>query len=306
MLAMIAIVPTVAFYAAYLCDEMNWKVSGFDALRSTHAIFAFVWVVSTMAIWRTLVLWTLGRKWLTALITIVPFAQMIFARPLWNASGCMDQDYLRHGQHEIGIGLWVWLSIWVWWGWEKWNMNNQVEPSARPPSVSPTAKRLVASIGSFPAIVGAFFVTAVFLDDVVGLPDRPASTYACTATLAILVWIIIWRRSVVWSPRAVAWTGVSVFVLLAIPITVLHYLFQLGGGPLQALFLVVPIIGWGLWMALTVSYWPAVPTATSAHDDGPRCLKCGYMLKGLCATRCPECGDEPTLDELWAATVGAV
>ena len=45
-----------------------------------------------------------------------------------------------------------------------------------------------------------------------------------------------------------------------------------------------------------------VTTGDLVRGEGasaPRCLKCGYLLIGLRSTRCPECGDEPTLDELW-------
>ncbi|MCH9033356.1 MAG: hypothetical protein IID42_02485 [Planctomycetes bacterium] len=34
------------------------------------------------------------------------------------------------------------------------------------------------------------------------------------------------------------------------------------------------------------------------------CPKCGYDLKGLAMARCPECGTEFTLDELFATWVG--
>jgi hypothetical protein len=67
-----------------------------------------------------------------------------------------------------------------------------------------------------------------------------------------------------------------------------------------------PVICWGLWMAGTVRFWPMRPEDIISQSLTPRCRKCGYLLNGLTATRCPECGDEPTLDELWAATAGEV
>lgn len=37
----------------------------------------------------------------------------------------------------------------------------------------------------------------------------------------------------------------------------------------------------------------------SARQAPPTCLKCGYNLSGLTHCRCPECGTEHRLDELW-------
>lgn len=35
----------------------------------------------------------------------------------------------------------------------------------------------------------------------------------------------------------------------------------------------------------------------------PRCLKCGYNLSGLTHCRCPECGSEFRLEELWQKAI---
>lgn len=36
-----------------------------------------------------------------------------------------------------------------------------------------------------------------------------------------------------------------------------------------------------------------------ARSTPPRCLNCGYNLSGLTRCRCPECGAEFCIDELW-------
>ena len=36
-----------------------------------------------------------------------------------------------------------------------------------------------------------------------------------------------------------------------------------------------------------------------ARQAAPRCPKCGYNLSGLTHCRCPECGVEYRLEELW-------
>ena len=41
----------------------------------------------------------------------------------------------------------------------------------------------------------------------------------------------------------------------------------------------------------------------SAREAPPTCPKCGYNLSGLTQCRCPECGTEYRLDELWRTPV---
>lgn len=38
----------------------------------------------------------------------------------------------------------------------------------------------------------------------------------------------------------------------------------------------------------------------AARATPPTCLKCGYNLSGLTQCRCPECGCEYRLDDLWS------
>jgi len=41
----------------------------------------------------------------------------------------------------------------------------------------------------------------------------------------------------------------------------------------------------------------------AARNQAPHCPQCTYNLSGLTRTRCPECGMELTLDELWRTPV---
>lgn len=41
----------------------------------------------------------------------------------------------------------------------------------------------------------------------------------------------------------------------------------------------------------------------TARAHAPQCPKCGYNLSGLRQCRCPECGAEYTLEELFTATI---
>lgn len=43
----------------------------------------------------------------------------------------------------------------------------------------------------------------------------------------------------------------------------------------------------------------------SARSTPPKCLRCGYNLSGLTQCRCPECGSEFRIDELWRTHLAA-
>jgi hypothetical protein len=68
--------------------------------------------------------------------------------------------------------------------------------------------------------------------------------------------------------------GVVLLLVLSIPVTVL----------------VVYLI----WRDGYVKGWRA-----ARRDVGVHCPRCGYSLAGLTHARCPECGVELTLDDLW-------
>ena len=308
-LALIPIVPTVSIIGVFALESAFGTrpfAGSSDELRWFHLVFSVRWVASTIAVWRTAIVWTFGRRWLTALVAMIPFVQVVYARPLWTMAGCrfIADEALRVGQHEVGIGLWIWLSVWVWWGWEKVRMSQDSKTVQLPATrVSQTAKRLAMSIGTIPLLFGAFLITDVAFEDFLGL-QRPSPAFAAAALIAIVTWLILWRGEVIWSKPKVRHTALSAFVCFALPVAVQWIFVKRADGLMEVVLLLLPVIGWGVWMAATISYWPMRSRAIATDDLGPRCLGCGYSLRGLRATRCPECGSEPTLDELWAATTG--
>ncbi|GIK16528.1 MAG: hypothetical protein BroJett003_14920 [Planctomycetota bacterium] len=44
----------------------------------------------------------------------------------------------------------------------------------------------------------------------------------------------------------------------------------------------------------------------AAREVPPVCPTCGYEMTGLAQCRCPECGREYTLEELWRTPVGCL
>jgi hypothetical protein len=77
-LALLPVVPAGAFIAATCCDEWFYS-STFDTARWFNLFIAALAVALSVLIWRTVILWTLGRTALTALVSMIPFVQVIWA-----------------------------------------------------------------------------------------------------------------------------------------------------------------------------------------------------------------------------------
>ena len=301
-LALIPIVPAVAFVAESCCKQYLLPPNA-DAGRWFDLIFSALTVFCMILIWRAAIVWTLGREMLTGLVSMIPFVQVIYAKPLWNA-GCIREDYLRAGQEQFGIAVWIWLLVWVWWAWERIIDRANARPS-RPwrMRMNPRMRAVVASIGTIPFAVAVCFVFGVAYDNLLGVPAPylgPA-TYLTGAVFAVAAWLVVWRKNVRWSGIVLRQTLVSAALLIGVPAIGTGLCEQVRSELLKILLTALPSIGWGIWMATTMWLWPFAASGADVTAASPRCLKCGYLLKGLTHTRCPECGDERTLDELWTA-----
>jgi hypothetical protein len=273
----------------------------FDELRWFHLIFAVLWVTPTILLWRTAVLWTLGRKWLTAIVALIPFAQVIYAKPLWSIQSCQfalfNESSQRIAQFQLGAGTYIWCLVWLWWGLEKWAMKRESDLKKPVVIAGPIAARAAASIGVIPFVAGTFLIVYQWLQDFPKISD-PTLAMCIAAVVAITAWVLIWRRVVVWTPEVMQATAMLALLCLGVPLTLLWFLAKWMTSDFGTVFWhALPVIGWGAFMASTIAVWPL--RERFARTDGPRCLKCGYSLRGLTATRCPECGDEATLDQLW-------
>lgn len=315
-IALIPIIPAVS-YVFVTAVAPSTIAAPFDGIRWFQFAFSTLCVLGAIRIWRELVLWTLGRVWLTALISMIPFVQVAVNAPILSKSparGCSIMDcsgeVLRIGQHQIGIGVWIWATIWCWWGWEK-----RVEIVAHGTSIvkslgiSTVAKRILLSVGTIPVVVGVFAIASIVLDRVF----RPLNTiwfsFAVTAAVQVPMWIAIWKWGIPWDRKTVRRTAILVFCCVVFPIG-MKASFDLTKNntstSIGEIVTCLVMIGWGLWMALSVWMWPGSAFEGGLAADALKCLKCGYLLTGLRATRCPECGNEPTLDELWNAHISGV
>lgn len=135
------------------------------------------------------------------------------------------------------------------------------------------------------------------------------ATDIMTAASFVPGWILIWHRRIRWTPKrwrltclALLWSLVPAFLLGMAIVAVTPYALEaaaaLGGG-----------IWWVAWMASTVLIWRETPLERAQRlgaisKQAIACPACGYNMTGLRQARCPECGTEYTLDELFGSLRG--
>ena len=126
-----------------------------------------------------------------------------------------------------------------------------------------------------------------------------------TFGLVIGWWLVLWGRSIQWTPRmtTATWMAVAGSALLGF------------AGGAAAAFAVGDVtfglfVGWGVavvvWLVSACILWrsggaPSGDMAGLSAADVVICPKCGYALNGLREARCPECGEVYTLDGLFGA-----
>jgi len=169
--------------------------------------------------------------------------------------------------------------------------------------------RILLAILMPPLAVLVWVVTFLVLAGMVET-DEEAAVVMATATAAVFVvayWLLLWRRSVVWTPKrlnrtiaaslACGLAGVLAGVLLVslspFPDAVVGTFF---GG----------VFGTVVWLPVTVLLWRETAAERAErirHSAGDVvfCPRCGYNMTGLYEPRCPECGARFTLNQLYAA-----
>lgn len=301
-LGLLPIVPATSILGvAWILDVLEGFSVSVDALRIWQGLFSLLWVLGVVLVWRSVVIWTLGRKWLTGFVAVLPFVQVAWAQPVWTVPGCrfMSDELLMIGQHQITAGVWVWLAIWAWWGAERFAMSASSNNLGQ--RLGPFGKRLIACVGMIPVVFAVFLVTMVASNDFLNTEHGPQFGMGAAALAAVIIWLIIWWKIIAWSPAMVRFALLSALLLMGAPI-VLWAVLQ--GSVRESYYVMLgclPIIGWGVWMIWTMTRWP-LQIALDRSTSGPSCPACGYSLRGLKATRCPECACEPTLDELWTSS----
>ncbi len=297
-LALVLIAPATAITAGQAFRRFN-----FDETQVICATLSATVVACSILLWRRLVFWTRGRKILTALVGMVPFVQVVYARPLWN-TGWIADEMLCIGQEHLGISLWIWLTVWVWWGPDRRGLGRAKNLWRRQMNRS-DFRCVAASIGILPFAVGVHWVAAVVCYDLanpnLGYEWAILGGYPASLGCAVAAWLLIWRRQVEWNAAIRRRTLWNTLLLVGLPLALVLL------GELMRINLWIgyldwlPVFAFGLWMIRTMYIWPLRLPSGEQPEEGPLCPACGYLLKGLCHTRCPECGHEPTLDQLWVA-----
>jgi hypothetical protein len=132
-------------------------------------------------------------------------------------------------------------------------------------------------------------------------------TAVSAAVLAYVTvyWMLLWRKTIVWTPRRLAATlAVSVAALL-IGLVCGIFAAALLDEPAFGLFTGSLCTAFA-WLFATVLIWRETNEERSnriraAGSDAIACANCGYNLTGLKHTKCPECGADPTIEELFAS-----
>ena len=179
--------------------------------------------------------------------------------------------------------------------------------------MSRLAARILLTVLLFPSATLVLFLSFLFIERL--WTDHNDLEAAVTATLGtcaymMVYWLLLWRATVSWTSQRVYRTLMTTFVAggcgfamgLAIAKVLDYEPSELGtcGGALS---------GAVLWIILTILAWRETPAERAARmsradADALVCPTCGYNLTGLREPRCPECGTQFTLNELYAAQPG--
>ncbi|MCG3138016.1 MAG: hypothetical protein HJJLKODD_01872 [Phycisphaerae bacterium] len=168
--------------------------------------------------------------------------------------------------------------------------------------------RLLLSFVMLVATPLVYLVLFVIIEESV-LPNDTSAFLASSMFTAIGVltaWLMIWRRQVRWTPNRRGQTigVVGLSCALAAMVAVLIGWVTHRGIREEGIILggMTWLVG---WLAGSVLVWRETPAERAERlanmtRGAISCPRCGYNLTGLQQARCPECGTQFTLDELFA------
>lgn len=127
---------------------------------------------------------------------------------------------------------------------------------------------------------------------------------AVTAVFVAFYWLMLWRRSVQWTSRRSNLTvAASVGCLVAGAVAGFAAMTLVDDESFGVFC--GGLVGIVLWLPVTVLLWRETPAERAERiresaSDVLFCPRCGYNMTGLQLARCPECGAQFTLNELFA------
>ncbi|NOX59094.1 MAG: DUF1345 domain-containing protein [Planctomycetes bacterium] len=172
--------------------------------------------------------------------------------------------------------------------------------------------RLVARIILAVLVLPISNVLQMFLSSAVAFASNQQSVLISTgAALGVLVfvvtyWLLLWRSSVQWTPSRIRRTWLIVVLAMAFGALVLGFFAAISSMPVP---FAATLAGYTMpvaWILGTVFVWRETPKERMERlktygTDAVCCPMCGYNMTGLKETRCPECGAQFTVDELYTA-----
>ena len=119
-------------------------------------------------------------------------------------------------------------------------------------------------------------------------------------------WMLLWYRQIIWTEKRIGWTWFVTGISLGIGLLAIYCFTSFAQMDMASAIFTTKQIVPVFWILGTVLVWKETPHERlewlQAQDTGEvACPICKYCLTGLRETRCPECGTEFTIDELFCA-----
>jgi len=168
--------------------------------------------------------------------------------------------------------------------------------------MDPLLTRILLSIVLWPIAIVLYICLFIAFERPIG--DGYAFMWAGIGTGFVMCsWLILlWKSHIHWTSKRVYQTCLTIPAAMASGVVVVvlagwYVPYGLG----NASTLLGSIIALACWPALAVWVWREMPEERQRRIMVVSCPKCGYDLHGLSECRCPECGQQYTIDQLYAA-----
>lgn len=118
----------------------------------------------------------------------------------------------------------------------------------------------------------------------------------------VCCWLImVWKTHIRWTSKRIYQTVLTIPAAISVGIAVgvvSNWASYWGREPFSLIGSIVALASWPL---MAVLVWRETPEERQRRTTVVSCPECGYDLHGLSECRCPECGQQYTIDQLYAA-----
>jgi|GEM_PF-6241232 len=278
------------------------------ATRHLQIAFAFHAVLLLLLmgwLWRPYIRWTTKKAIGSKLLLMPLVLQLIIFQPLIETRCNFEtqkqlsvQTGVAYSLFRIGapILLWGFASVTV------GVVKNQHRGSKK---MTGNAVRLLVGIGClvlYPLLILFILIGLELFDDLVEFDYNPAQAGATACALSCivvgLIWVGVWRSAIRFTSHCQVLTGFAFLIFIFCSGSLLFinedYWVQLLA------------FGLGFWFISTGIIWSRFRRHSQVVDGDldirPTCPACQYLLTGLAAARCPECGWAGNLEDVICVT----